>query len=223
MAQITRLLVEFDHWSSMTASRSPSSRVQKRMGETRERLVKAALELFAERGFEATTVAEITRRADVGKGTFFTHFPSKEAVIHDIGARLVGAAHASLGPGAPAPSAPAAERIVGVFVEVARWHQREHELSRLYVEAILRSLAVIAADSAARDQLLATLTSLVAEGQARGEIDAKAVAPQVALIVSGTYFGVFFQWETARRAGVTLDLEALLRTAIGAVVRGFAP
>lgn len=207
----------------MTTGRSSSSRVQKRMEETRERLFKAALELFADKGFEATTIADITRRADVGKGTFFTYFPSKEAVVHDIGARILGAAHASLGQGAPASSAPVAERIVGVFVDIARWHARESELSRLYVEAILRSLAVIAADSAARDQLLATLTSLVAEGQARGEIDARADATQVAMVVSGTYFGVFFQWETARRAGMTLALEALLRTAIGAVLRGFAP
>ncbi|HWM34773.1 MAG TPA: helix-turn-helix domain-containing protein [Pseudolysinimonas sp.] len=50
---------------------------------TRETLFTAALELFDERGYEATTVAEIARRAGVTEMTFFRHFPSKDAVLVD--------------------------------------------------------------------------------------------------------------------------------------------
>lgn len=57
------------------------SRVERRMAATRERLVSAALALFAERGIYDTTVEDITDAADVGKGTFYQHFPSKTAVI----------------------------------------------------------------------------------------------------------------------------------------------
>lgn len=47
----------------------------------RERLVDAALELFAERGYENTTVIEIAERAGLTKSTFFRYFPDKREVL----------------------------------------------------------------------------------------------------------------------------------------------
>jgi AcrR family transcriptional regulator len=46
-----------------------------------ERLVVAALDLFAERGYENTTVIEIAERAGLTKSTFFRHFPDKREVL----------------------------------------------------------------------------------------------------------------------------------------------
>lgn len=48
---------------------------------TRDALRVAALELFEQRGYSATTIDDITERADVARRTFFRHFPSKEAVL----------------------------------------------------------------------------------------------------------------------------------------------
>src|ERR1700690_3670307 len=56
-------------------------RRQRRSTETRERLFRAAMALFAEKGFAETTVEDITNAADVGKGTFFNYFPSKEHLL----------------------------------------------------------------------------------------------------------------------------------------------
>ena len=47
----------------------------------RERLVKAALELFSERGYDETTVAEIAERAGLTRSTFFRYFPDKRDVL----------------------------------------------------------------------------------------------------------------------------------------------
>jgi AcrR family transcriptional regulator len=60
---------------------APLGRRQRRRAETRERIFRAALGLFAEHGFVATTVEEITEAADVGKGTFFNYFRNKEDVL----------------------------------------------------------------------------------------------------------------------------------------------
>jgi AcrR family transcriptional regulator len=47
----------------------------------RERLAEAAFALFDERGYEQTTVDDITERAGLGRTTFFRHYPSKDDVI----------------------------------------------------------------------------------------------------------------------------------------------
>ena len=47
----------------------------------RERLVVAAVDLFTEQGYDATTVAQIAQRAGVTKSTFFRHFPDKRELL----------------------------------------------------------------------------------------------------------------------------------------------
>ncbi|HEY7049510.1 MAG TPA: helix-turn-helix domain-containing protein [Jatrophihabitantaceae bacterium] len=57
----------------------------------RDRLVDAAFELFAERGYEQTTVDDIADRAGVGRTTFFRQYRSKEDVIFPDHDRLIAA------------------------------------------------------------------------------------------------------------------------------------
>lgn len=59
----------------------PSSRGERRKRETRRRLLRAAFRLFAERGADAVAINEITEAADVGFGSFYNHFPSKDAIL----------------------------------------------------------------------------------------------------------------------------------------------
>ena len=51
---------------------------------TREALKQAALELFTESGFLETSIGAITRAAGVAHGTFYVHFPSKEALLDEL-------------------------------------------------------------------------------------------------------------------------------------------
>lgn len=67
----------------------PGRRERKRE-EMRERIFRTALKLFATRGFAETTVEDITEAADVGKGTFFNYFPSKEHVLFAFADMQVG-------------------------------------------------------------------------------------------------------------------------------------
>ncbi len=60
----------------------PNKRELRRQ-ETRARIVDAAAELFAERGFDAVSVVEIARRAGVVEKTVFNHFPVKEGLVFD--------------------------------------------------------------------------------------------------------------------------------------------
>ncbi|MFE0389771.1 TetR family transcriptional regulator, partial [Streptomyces bungoensis] len=71
----------------------------------RERLAKAALELYGERGFEQTTVAEIAGRAGLTERTFFRHYADKREVLF-AGARELEELFVRAVAGAPASAAP---------------------------------------------------------------------------------------------------------------------
>lgn len=69
---------------SLSADATPEGRRERHRRETFERLVKAAREIMFNRGFNDITVQDITDAADVGKGTFFNYFRSKEHVVSRV-------------------------------------------------------------------------------------------------------------------------------------------
>ncbi|KOV60524.1 TetR/AcrR family transcriptional regulator [Streptomyces sp. MMG1121] len=91
----------------------------------RERLVRAALDLFTEQGYDATTVNEIADRAGLTKTTFFRHFPDKREVLfagQDTHARLLAdAITAAPGPATPLDAVRAAlDAITATFTDDRR-------------------------------------------------------------------------------------------------------
>lgn len=56
------------------------NRTEKRVAKTKLKLLNAALEVFNEYGVDASTIDDITQRADLGKGTFYRHFSDKSEI-----------------------------------------------------------------------------------------------------------------------------------------------
>jgi AcrR family transcriptional regulator len=54
---------------------------ERKKQQTRQAIHEAAMRLFADRGFEATTIADIAEAADIAPRTFFAYFPSKEEAV----------------------------------------------------------------------------------------------------------------------------------------------
>jgi AcrR family transcriptional regulator len=66
---------------SKPAPAAPKSRSERRREDTRRRLMRATYEIIAARGLEGLVIQDITEAADVGYGSFYNHFTSKEAVV----------------------------------------------------------------------------------------------------------------------------------------------
>jgi AcrR family transcriptional regulator len=94
--------------------------------DVRQRLQHAALELYAERGFDRTTAADIAALAGVTERTYFRHFPDKREVLFD-GEAALGASLASAVLNAPAglPPLPA---LLEAFLSAAPIFERDRAL-----------------------------------------------------------------------------------------------
>lgn len=57
------------------------NRTEKRVAKTQKKLLIAASEVFSEYGVDATTIDDITQRADLGKGTFYRYFSGKAEIM----------------------------------------------------------------------------------------------------------------------------------------------
>jgi AcrR family transcriptional regulator len=136
----------------------------------RERLMRAALELFTERGYDSTTVAEIAERAGLTKRTFFRHFTDKREVLfwgQEALSRMFADAIAT----APASATPIdAIEAALESAQVAFGPDRR--------EWVVQRQAVIAAHSDLRERELlksAALTAAIADAlRARGVADPAA-------------------------------------------------
>ncbi|MGI5325159.1 TetR/AcrR family transcriptional regulator [Actinomadura nitritigenes] len=122
------------------AGESPQAPLTERGARTRERLIAAAREVFEERGFLDTRVAHIARHAKVAYGSFYTYFPSKEAVFLEVADRLFeDMTRHSFTPGAD--SAPADAAATDSAAEPAA---RVRRANRAYYEAYRRNAKMMA-------------------------------------------------------------------------------
>src|SRR5208283_2263995 len=155
----------------------PSNRRERRSIELRERIFRAALDLFAKQGFAETTVEDITNAADVGKGTFFNYFPSKDHIL-----------------------------LAFAEMQLAKLRLAVEEARRTSVPMpqFMRSLAALMTQEPARNpdiirvllqaRVLAFHTEMIQLGQERGEIRDDLPAAKIALVFRQTIFGTLLIW-----------------------------
>jgi AcrR family transcriptional regulator len=144
----------------------------------RERLAQAALELFVERGYEATTVADIAARAGVTERTFFRHYADKREVLfgdpREYNAVFTDAVAAAPAEAQPLDAAVLALRAVGEWFEgrhpYARHRagvidanpalQEREQVKRLHLTEAIAAALVARGTPAVQAALVAELTTV---------------------------------------------------------------
>ncbi len=176
-------------------SRHPSQprvgRRERRRAEIRERLFRAALTLFAERGFLETTVEDITEAADVGKGTFFNYFQTKEHVLATLGAERVAAIERARERARKGPVLPVLEEMAA---DLAGQSSESAALLRA-IYAAHASCAPVRAELHKRLQAGRRLLAEMLEmAQKRGEIRRNRPAAELARLIQIVLLGITLAW-----------------------------
>ena len=146
-----------------------SDRRKRRSADLRERLFRSALNLFAKQGFAETTVEDITNAADIGKGTFFNYFPSKDHLLIAFSEMQLEKLRGLLTEAAESPEPmPAFLRTLGV--RMTEEPARNPSIVRALLQGNLSSSPVREAMCVNHQRAHQLLTQLVKLGQDRGEI-----------------------------------------------------
>jgi AcrR family transcriptional regulator len=136
----------------------------------RERLVLAAVDLFTEQGYDATTVAQIAERAGVTKSTFFRHFPDKRELLvagQESLSRLLAEGIAD----APPTASPLAAVAAGLVRASSMMGPMNRELGPRLKAAVAASAELQERDALKSVSLAAAMTAALA---ARGVPDTTA-------------------------------------------------
>jgi AcrR family transcriptional regulator len=177
----------------------PLSRRERHSLAVRQRLFDAAMRLFAKRGFTETTVEDITNAADVGKGTFFNYFPSKEELLTAFGDLRMGRIRSAL-ESAERGDEPVAVILRRLYIDLASDPGRSPELARGMLLAMLSSEVVRerVCKRLAEGQLLTTRMFKLA--QERGEARRDVNATDFARSFKESHLGALFAWAVAPAA-----------------------
>jgi len=168
-------------------------RRERRRSETHERIFRAAMRLFAERGFLNTSVEDITEAADVGKGTFFNYFPTKGHVLQTLAEIQIGNVTAAL-----EDAREGRDSMREVLFRLARALSREPGKSPALVRSLMAAMQssesvqqLITANLARGRELLAEMMRI---GQQRGEIRRDFPPEVLARLFQQTQFGMLKIW-----------------------------
>jgi AcrR family transcriptional regulator len=174
-------------------SQEPPNRRERRRLQTRERIFRAALKLFAERGFLATAVGDITEAADVGKGTFFNYFPTKEHIFDALG-ELQLAKLEAFANRADSQDLSIRQLLRRAARALAEEPGRSPALVRSMLQAIVTNDAVRKAIGQKLERARRLLAGIFETGQRRGEIRADLQPMELARVFQQAFFGTLWVW-----------------------------
>jgi AcrR family transcriptional regulator len=184
-----------------------------RSANRREEILTAALDEFSARGYEATRLDDVAKRASVAKGTIYLYFRDKESLFQELVRTmltpLVGSIEA-MG-AADLPLSAMADHIVDLFVREVYETRRKDVIRLLIAEGPRFPALAEFYYRAVLSRIVAAMRALLARAAARGEVPAGLVDfPQILAapgLVAIIWNGLFQRFEP-------LDVRAMMKTHI---------
>jgi len=209
--------------------RPTSARRARKAALLRQRLIDCALVQFEKCGFTRASIDSITEAADVGKGTFYNYFDSKEALLAAWGRQLLREAERELA-AKPVADEPALRRLFRLFAILLTPVQERPGLSRPFVLAhilmapdhpsITRGAPAVYNGEEGPPNLLALVLPIVQAALQQKALRADLGAERTAKAM----VGVFYQSVMLLATGEETDsAREHLRSSLAVALEGLAP
>ncbi|MFB7775770.1 TetR/AcrR family transcriptional regulator [Streptomyces bauhiniae] len=195
----------------------PPGRRERSRQRIHDRLYTSALELFAEQGYERTTIDQITERADVARGTFFNHFQRKEDLVTTWAQQRQDKLRSYMDESLAHQEDDTTVQLERCMSALADFNEAERNLTQVMLAAWVRSGQPLQEEPEYAGHVF---VRAILAGQARGE-----VAPDVDPVLAGNmlrdaYLGLLYRWSQTTDDSIPLhvELRALLRISLTGVL-----
>jgi AcrR family transcriptional regulator len=219
----TGVKVRFADRSSRTAISENGEKLglrERKKARLRQQIIDTSIRLFRKRGYEATRIEDIVQILEISQPTFFRYFPSKDAVLREVGRRGFNCIKEHLETELSS-DATTAERLQRMYEDMAREVESDRPLWRAIVLSgamdPVRSPQMRRADEIA----CALLTAVLQEGQTRGEVTKKFPPSHLAEFMEGLYTTVVRRWAVDLSGPHSLNER--VRSAVAFFLEGVEP
>jgi AcrR family transcriptional regulator len=166
---------------------------ERKKARLRQQIIDTSIRLFRKRGYESTRVEDIVQILEISQPTFFRYFPSKDAVLREVGRRGFNCIKEHLETELSS-DATTAERLQRMYEDMAR----EVESDRPLWRAVVLSGAMDPVRSSemrrAEEVACALLAEILKDGQKRGEVNKKFPVAHLAQFMEGLYRTIVRGW-----------------------------
>ena len=166
---------------------------ERKKARLRQQIVETSIKLFRKHGYEATRIDDIVQALEISQPTFFRYFPTKDAVLREVGERGYACICERLR-SELSSKAGTVERLRRLYTTMAR----EVEGDRQLWQAVVLSGAMDPVRSAElrghEEAAVSLLREILTQGQKRGEVTRAFPVVHLAEFMEGLYNTVVRQW-----------------------------
>jgi AcrR family transcriptional regulator len=189
-------------------SKKPIGRRERRSAETRKNIFQSAMQLFADRGFSATTIDAIAEAADIGKGTFFNYFENKESILLEYQEMQMGKVKAFVAASLNSDE-PLTTLVYKLACTMTQEQQKSPALFQSLMTAIFSNEAVGNRMAAGMKLGRGMLAELIEKRQQSGEIRNDTAALDLAHSLQRMILGTMLVWSLSPESRLEDNLRAV--------------
>ncbi|MFB7597051.1 TetR/AcrR family transcriptional regulator [Streptomyces sp. NPDC056160] len=201
----------------MSAEPALPGRRERSKQRIRERIYTSALTLFAEQGYDGTTIDQIAEHADVARGTFFNYFQRKEDLVTAWAEARKQRLEARMEESLRAHGDGVTVHLERCMLALAEFNETEREVTSAMLQAWVKAGRPLLEEPYAGH----VFATVVEAGRRRGEVAVDIDPMRVGNILRDAYLGLLYRWSQSAEPQVPLHLE--LREILRIVLSGILP